>query len=212
MFYIFDSEFDCPIAKTCLKSGDGEPWTHSHSLGTELKWQQCGCFPNFSVDKCSFQKNPQHPGSHSLSLPEPTDSTYGLTYSFLQNFWYKAQRFSTGLFTSCIWTATQLYKITVTVQLTAKTTNYENWTKDQTIVKWNRSVRDAAEGRAPFNTITGQQPSPPDEGIQREKHSTGIFIYKSVITKIKSCTCDNKTMSKHNRTPPTHDQNAVKQT
>lgn len=25
MFYIFDSEFDCPIAKTCLKSGDGEP-------------------------------------------------------------------------------------------------------------------------------------------------------------------------------------------
>lgn len=211
MLYIFDSEFDCPTAKTCLKK---ETVNHELTLTQlELKWLQCGCFPNFSVDKCSFQKKQQHPWSLSLSLSllEPTDSTYGLTYSLLQNCWYKAQRFSTGFFTSCIWTATQLYKITVTVQLTAKTTNYENWTKDQTIIKWNGSVRDAAEGRAPFNRITGQQPSRPDEGIQREKHFTGIFIYKSVITKIKSCTCDNKTMSKHNRTPPTHDQNAEKQ-
>lgn len=46
-------------------------------------------------------------------------------------------------------------------------------------------------------TITVQQPSLPHETLLgREKHFTGILIYKTVIIKIKPRTCDNKTTSK----------------
>lgn len=34
--------------------------------------------------------------------------------------------------------------------------------------------------------------------LGREKHFTGILIYKIMIIKIKSWTCDNKTMRKKN--------------